>query len=147
MSQASRNLAAGLAYSVQPIDRRVRVRYGSFTLVDTNEAKLFHEGGNRAVVFVPRKHLPVEFLHDGGRVGAPRSGQPVRYWDFSVGVQTAENGAWSFEQPQGELAVLAGYVAFDTTQVTLEVNGGDDEVTSATPDASRTARRAGVRRK
>jgi uncharacterized protein (DUF427 family) len=112
--------------SIQPIDRRVRVHSGSFTLVDTDEALLFHEHGRNPVIFVPRRHLPVEFLHDDGHLGTPQAGRPTRYWNFSVGGQKAENGIWSFEKPQGELAALAGYVAFDATQVLLEVDGDDD---------------------
>lgn len=113
--------------STTPIGRRVRVRYGSFTLVDTNDALLFHEPGRPPVIFVPRKHLPVEFLPDAGHLGTPRAGRATRYWHFSVGGRTAEDGVWSFERPQGALAEVAGYVAFDTTQVVLEIDGDEDD--------------------
>lgn len=144
MPDPAKTPAAGLAHeSVQPIGRRVRVRYGSFTLVDTREALLFHGRGRQPVVLVPRRHLPVEFLPDDGRIGAPQAGHPVRYWNFSVGGRTAENGVWSFERPQDALAELAGYVAFDTAQVVLEVDGDDDEPVDAdVPDPSEAARPA-----
>jgi uncharacterized protein (DUF427 family) len=143
MSDFAQSFAASLAHkSVRPIDRRVRVRYGSFTLVDTDEAMLFDERGRQPVVFVPRKHLPVEFLHDDGRIGTLQAGRKARYWNFSVGGQTAENGIWSFERPEDELAELAGYVAFDTVQVALEVDEDDDDPVDEAPDAAEAARRA-----
>lgn len=113
--------------SIRRINRRVRVHYGSFTLVDTDEALLLRMPGREPVIFVPRRHLPVEFLPDDGRLGTPQAGRPARYWDFSVGGRTAENGIWCFERPQDELAELAGYVAFDATQVLLEMDGGDGD--------------------
>lgn len=144
MPDLAQTLAASLAHkSIRPIVRRVRVRYGSFTLVDTDEALLFHERGHDPVVFVPRRHLPVEFLHDDGRLGTPQAGRPARYWNFSIGGQTAENGIWSFERPQDELAELAGYVAFDTAQVALEVDGEQgDRAAGVVPDAGEAARQA-----
>jgi uncharacterized protein (DUF427 family) len=144
MTDLAKTFAASLARkSIRPIDRRVRVHYGSFTLADTDEALVFHEHGRVPVVFIPRRHLPVEFLHDDGHVGTPQGGRPARYWNFSVGGQTAENGIWSFERPQGELAQLAGYVAFDAAQVLFEIDAGDDEVAAGSAqDIADVARRA-----
>lgn len=126
--------------NIRPIDRRVRVHYGSFTLVDTDEALLFHEHGRDPVLFVPRRHLPVEFLPDDGHVGTPQAGRPARYWSFSVGGQTAENGVWSFERPRDELAELAGYVAFDPVQVEFDVEEASSETAEVVPfDAEESA--------
>jgi len=144
MPDLGETIAANM--TVRPIDRRVRVHYGSFTLVDTDKALLFHERGRQPVFFVPRRHLPVEFLHEDGRVGTPKAGRPARYWDFSVGGQTVGNGIWSFERPQDELAELAGYVAFDAAQVALEIADGEDDDPTAgmTPSASGAATRPGL---
>lgn len=131
--------------SIRPINRRVFVRYGSFTLVNTNEAMLFHEHGREPVVFVPRRHLPAEFLPDGGHLGTLRAGRAARYWDFSVGGQTAENGIWCFERSQDELTGLAGYVAFDPAQVVLEIEGAGPEVAErAGFDSAKPARGANL---
>lgn len=133
--------------SIRPIDRRVCVRYGSFTLVDTDEAMLFQEQGRDPVVFVPRRHLPAEFLPDGGHLGTSRAGQAARYWDFSVGGQTAENGIWCFERSEDELTALAGYVAFDPAQVVLEIEGAGPEVAEGAGfDPAKPARGANLRR-
>jgi uncharacterized protein (DUF427 family) len=148
MSNPEKTFAASLGHkNVRPIDRRVRIRYGSFTLVDTDEAMMFHEHGRDPVVFVPRRHLPVEFLPDDGHLGTPQAGRAARYWDFSVGGQTAENGVWSFERPQGELAELAGFVAFDPAQVEFDSEEESADTAEVVPfDAAETARRINLLR-
>jgi uncharacterized protein (DUF427 family) len=125
MPKAARTPGIGAtAGSIRPVGGRVQVRFGSFVLADTDEALLFAEQGQDNVIFVPRRHLPAEFLHDDGHAGPLRGGRPVRYWSFSVGGHIASNGTWSFEKPTGEFAKLAAYVTFDSSQVQIEV--GDD---------------------
>ena len=119
--------------SIRPVGRRVRVRFGSFLLADTEEALLFAEPGQDDVIFVPRRDLPAEFLHDDGRAGPPRGGRAARYWSFSVGGYIASNGTWSFERPEGEFAKLAAYVAFDPSQVQIEVDGGERRAAGPLP--------------
>jgi uncharacterized protein (DUF427 family) len=126
---------------------RVRVRFGSFVLADTEEALLFTEPGQDNVILVPRRDLPAEFLHDDGRAGPPRGGRPARYWSFSVGGYVASNGTWSFERPEGEFAKLAAYVAFDPSQVQIEIDGGGDKAAEDAPVPAVAARRAKLMRK
>ena len=121
--------------SIRPVGRRVRVRFGSFVLADTEEALLFVEQGHAGVIFVPRRHLPAEFLHDDGRTGPPRAGRPARYWDFSIGGHVAGDGTWSFEKPTDEFSKLAAYVAFDPLQVQIEIDG-DGQVADKAPDSA-----------
>jgi uncharacterized protein (DUF427 family) len=106
--------------SVRAVGGRVRVRFGTFVLADTEEALLLQHGEDTAI-FVPRRELPAEFLHDDGRSGPPRAGLAARYWSYSIGGYIASNGTWSFDKPQGGLAELAAYIAFDPPHAQIEI--------------------------
>lgn len=122
MAKSTKKLAASPApRAIRPLGRRVWVRYGTFVLAATDDAVLFDAFGEAPVIFVPRRDLPADFLHDEGRIGEPRAGRAARYWSFSVGGQIVSNGTWSFEKPKGEFAELVTYVAFDPAQVQIEI--------------------------
>ena len=41
------------------------------------------------------------------------------YWDISAGDKAYRNAAWSYENPKPAAKQIAGYVAFDDSQVTV----------------------------
>ena len=45
------------------------------------------------------------------------------YYDVTAGDKVFKDGAWSYESPKEAAAAIAGHVAFDRTQITIDQEG------------------------
>ena len=95
-----------------PCAKRIRVKFGGETIVDSQHAKLVMESAHIPVYYFPRQDFRDEFAektaHDSY---CPFKGS-ASYWTLKAGGRTAENAVWSYESPYDEAHPLSRHVAF-----------------------------------
>ena len=95
--------------SVEPTQRRIRVRLNGAVVADSSRAQLLIEYGRGRLptYYLPRDDVRPEALADAG-VGA--DGGLV--WTVRAGGAQVAAAAWEHPSPTGDLAALAGHVTF-----------------------------------
>jgi len=78
----------------------------------TTTAVILREDGYPTRAYVPRRDVTATLTPTGKSTHCPFKGDTT-YYDVTVGGQALSNVAWSYEQPYGEMAPIAGHVAFD----------------------------------
>lgn len=69
--------------------------------------------------YFPPDSVRKDLLAEGDRhYTCPWKGKST-YWDISAGDKVHPNAAWSYEDPKPAAKQIAGYVAFDTSQVSV----------------------------
>ncbi len=92
--------------------RRVRVKFGGETLVDTRRAMLLREAGHVPVYYFPPDDVRMELLTPNDHhTYCPVKGE-ASYWDVAAGGKTAESAAWSYLDPKRESRDIGGYLSF-----------------------------------
>jgi uncharacterized protein (DUF427 family) len=95
--------------SVEPTERRIRVRLGGRVVADSGRALLLIEYGPGRL---PTYYLPPEDVTAGVLTGET-SRDGARAWAVQAGGVRRDGAAWEHPAPTGDLAALAGLVTFD----------------------------------
>ena len=94
-----------------PCAKRVRVRFGGETIIDSTRAILMLESTYVPVYYFPWQDFKSEFADKTAhRSHCPFKGN-ASYWTLKAGGKTAENAVWGYEAPYDEAHQLAGMVA------------------------------------
>jgi uncharacterized protein (DUF427 family) len=102
-------------------DREVVVRAGEHVIARTARPKLLREGK-----LPVRTYVPVEDVEDGVLTRTEKSTHcpfkgDATYWTVAVNGVTAENAAWSYEDPIPQSAAIRGHLCFDLApELTVE---------------------------
>jgi len=93
----------------EPFGRRIRLRLGGETVLDTEDARLLHETAIRARLYVPLADMRPDVL----RASATRSHCPFKgdatYRSVEAGGVRAEDALWVYEEPLPAAGWLRGY--------------------------------------
>ena len=108
---------------VEPSPRRIRVRLGDELVADTTRAQLLVRYGAGGL---PTYFLPEDDVRPDVLVDEATGGKGQRTWSVSAGHKRAAGAAWTYEDPTGEMAALAGHVTFSWRQ--LEWYEEDEQV-------------------
>ena len=111
---------------VESTPRRVRVLLGDDTVADSADVRLLHPPGRTPTYLFPRGHVRTELLTPSERTDHDPGMGPRTYFDVRVAESHARDAAYSWEQPPGDAAVIAGLIAFDWDS--LRVFEEDEEV-------------------
>ncbi len=108
-------------FAARPVSRRVRILFKQAIIADTHDAKLLTQRGTQPQMFVPLAHVQAGLLMPGskGTEATPRG--PLTYYSIFLNGASAENAAWAYETPEGDMTVLSGHIAFDPAVVQIEV--------------------------
>ncbi|GMQ78595.1 MAG: DUF427 domain-containing protein [Anaerolineae bacterium] len=92
---------------IEPTSRWVRVQFNNQVIADSKETLLVRDG-HRLAYYFPAEHVKIDWLHSA------RTGNDGRqYYDVVVDDRSADSGAWSYQDSDGDLAALRGYIAFN----------------------------------
>jgi uncharacterized protein (DUF427 family) len=98
--------------AVAPSAKRVRVMFNGKTITDTLAAGLMRETGHMPVYYFPRSDVRMDLLErTNHKTHCPYKGD-ASYWTLRVGGRSAENVAWSYEEPLPEMTAIKGQIAF-----------------------------------
>lgn len=96
------------------------VRADGAVIAESRAALELVEGGNPPVIYFPRGDVAVAFLETSDRrTTCPHKGD-AQHFDISGSSGTIRDGAWSYETPNSAVSAITGYIAFDTSRVTVE---------------------------
>ncbi|WP_182084082.1 DUF427 domain-containing protein [Aureimonas sp. ME7] len=102
---------------IEPETRPVQVLFHDAVIGSTTEAVQLFEGTRDPVIYVPREHVEMAFLHESAkRTTCPLKGE-ARYWSISAEGYGEEDAVWSYETPKPGSEGIAGYLAFDPRKV------------------------------
>ncbi len=92
--------------------KRVRVTFAGKTIADTTRALTLKEADYPVVNYIPRDDVDMSALaRTSHRSHCPYKGN-ASYFAISVDGRSAENAAWSYEQPYPPIAEIKEHVAF-----------------------------------
>ena len=100
----------GLIY-FEDFPRRIRVRLGGETVVDSRHAKLLHEHGLLPILYFPESEVRTDLLEPSTHATfCPWKGEATHY-SLRAGESFAENAVWTYPQPTPGMEALAGHLA------------------------------------
>lgn len=109
--------------NIEPSSARVRVMVGETLVADTVAALAVSETRHQPVWYLPMSDVDQSLLtRTQTSTYCPFKGH-ASYWNIAAGDKELKDAIWSYETPFDECLPLAGYVAFYTDQVVLEVDG------------------------
>jgi len=97
----------------EPTPRRIRVRLGGALIADSSRALLLVQYGKAGL---PTYYLPLEDVRSGALTGEASVNGQTR-WTVTAGNKHADAAAWTYPDPSGKTAALAGHVTFSWRQV------------------------------
>ncbi len=101
----------GYRLELMPCAKRVRVKFGGETIIDSTRATLMLESTSIPVYYFPWQDFKSEFADKTAHHShCPFKGD-ASYWTLKAGGKTAENAVWGYEAPYDEAHQLAGLVA------------------------------------
>ena len=96
------------------------VRAGGAILGESHAALELIEGDYTPVIYFPRADIAMAFLDDSPHSShCPYKGD-ASYYSIQTKSTLLKNAAWSYENPQEDVAPIKGYLAFDPALVTVE---------------------------
>lgn len=102
----------GYRLVVEPSERRIRAVFNGVTVADSRRALIMRETRLPLCHYFPREDVRMELLErTEHRTYCPFKGN-ASYWTLKVGEESAENAAWSYEEPFDEAKTVEGYLAF-----------------------------------
>jgi uncharacterized protein (DUF427 family) len=98
--------------TIAPTARRVRARFQTHVIADSEAALMLREADLAPVVYFPREDVDAGFLAKTGHTShCPYKGD-ASYFTLSMDGEVAENVAWSYEAPYPAMAEIEGMMAF-----------------------------------
>jgi uncharacterized protein (DUF427 family) len=96
---------------------RVRVTFAGRVIADTTRALELRESSYAPVAYLPRDDVDLTLLRRiDHRTRCPYKGE-ANHYSIAADGRTAENAAWSYEQPLEDVGEIASYVAFYPSRV------------------------------
>jgi len=104
--------------------RRLRARYMSHVIADSDNALILDEAGYHPVAYFPLEDVSMEyFSRSDRRSHCPYKGR-ASYFSVLMDGDLAEDAAWSYEDPYPAMEAIRGRIAFFPHPV--EVYGVED---------------------
>jgi uncharacterized protein (DUF427 family) len=97
---------------LEPTTKHVLVVFGGETIADSHRAIRVLETSHAPVYYIPPEDVRMDYLTPTThRTVCEWKGTAV-YYTVAVGHRAAEQAAWTYPNPTGDFAAIAGYVAF-----------------------------------
>lgn len=97
------------------------VRAGGAVLAETGNALELSEGDHPPVIYFPREDVAMAFLDESDQTTKSAHLGRASYFHIVTKSRTLENAAWSYEDPNKEVAEIRGHLAFHGSDtVTVE---------------------------
>jgi len=97
--------------------KRVRVSFAGTVIADSTRALTLREAGYPPVNYIPRADVDMAALARTAHAShCPYKGD-ASYFTISAGGRSADNAAWSYEQPYPAMAEIKEHLAFYPSRV------------------------------
>ena len=96
------------------------VRAGGAVLGESSRAIELREEGHDPVVYFPREDVAMAFLEASSKHSmCPHKGD-AGYYSIVTNSTTLPDAVWTYAEPKPNVSAIAGHLAFDPSQVTVE---------------------------
>lgn len=96
------------------------IRAAGAVLGETKNALQLSEDGHDPVIYFPRADISMAFFEASDtQTTCPHKGT-AQHYDIVAKSGTITDAAWSYEDPQGDVAQIAGHLAFYKDKVAVE---------------------------
>ncbi len=112
--------------------RSLRVEVDGVVVVQTQRPRLVLETGLPVQWYSPRADIKMDCLTDSPTQSYCQYKGRARYWDVTVGGQTHQAMAWSYQDTVVEASALTGLVGFPRTHASVKTFVDDDLLTQTT---------------
>lgn len=117
-------MPANYRISFEPSAVKVKVRFNGTLVAESRRALVMRETRYAPIYYIPRDDIRMDLLQRSDHwTHCPFKGN-ASYWSLKVDGQSAENVAWSYEDPLPEAASIRGYMAFYNNQVEASYDDG-----------------------
>ncbi|MEM9591444.1 MAG: DUF427 domain-containing protein, partial [Pseudomonadota bacterium] len=107
----------GYRLSIDKEPRRIRAVFNGHTVADSGNVLLMRETRLAPVFYFPREDVRMDlFAKSNHLTHCPFKGNAT-YWTIRIGSRSAEDAAWSYEEPYDESSLVERYVAFYWTSI------------------------------
>ena len=97
---------------VEPAGHRIRVEFNGEVVADSDAVRVLREARLAPTYYFPRVDVRVDLLKRTDHITyCPFKGNAA-YWTLAVGDRSAENAAWSYEEPYSEAAGIRDHISF-----------------------------------
>jgi len=96
----------------EPTSKRIRVYFGGELVADSSRAVRVLETSHPPVYYIPRGDVRSEFLKPSASRSFCEFKGSASYWNLDVKGKTAEDAAWSYEDPSRGYESIGGCLAF-----------------------------------
>ena len=111
----------------EPNRRRVRVEFNGTWIADSERVLVLHETRLPPAYYFPREDVNTALLEKTERVThCPFKGN-ASYWTVRAGDASAENAAWSYDEPYDDAKPIRRYLSFYPDRVGA-IYDGDEEI-------------------
>ncbi len=106
--------------TIKPANGTWVVRTGGAVIAESKNALELSEADYPPVIYFPRKDVAMAFLDASEQTSTcPFKGE-ASYFHIAGKSGVMENAVWSYENPTGAVAEIAGYLAFYTDKAAVE---------------------------
>jgi uncharacterized protein (DUF427 family) len=108
------------AFSVEPFDGTVTVRFWDAVVASTDRAMLVRNGERQPAFFIPFRDIYFDFLRQTDRTEhSPLLGE-AHYWRVTAMNRSEDDFMWAYEKPAPAAAALARHGTFDPEIARIE---------------------------
>ncbi|KAL3697745.1 hypothetical protein R1sor_011821 [Riccia sorocarpa] len=97
---------------MEPVKERIKIIFNDEVVADSTNAYRVLETSHPPVYYIPSADVKMEHLAKAPGSSFCEWKGDATWWTLSVGSKTAENVAWSYEDPTETFLPLKGYLAF-----------------------------------
>ena len=97
---------------VEPLRRRMRVRFGGEWIADSDSVVLLHEPGRYPVAYFPKAHISADALAPAERTTQHRDLGPTKWYVVGAGNRETPRAAWEHTALPAYASELRDHVAF-----------------------------------
>ena len=96
-----------------PSPKWIRAFFQGEVVLDTRRAQLMYHDKPYPDCYAPLEDIREDLLEATEHTTRCPTRGEARYWSVKVGDRTAENAAWSYHQPPGDIPDISGLVSLD----------------------------------
>lgn len=107
----------------EPTSHRIEVNLGGLLIVETTRAMRVLETHHAPTYYIPPDDVHADLSAAEGGSFCEWKGV-AQYFDVSAGERVARRAAWTYKDPTGAFAAMAGYIAFYASKMDRCTVGG-----------------------
>jgi len=102
----------GYLLALEPLDGTVRVEFNGEIIAQSDRVIALHESRLMPAYYFPMEDVRTEFVVPSELTSLCAFKGDAGYWNVQVGDRLEANAAWGYENPDENVAAIAGHIAF-----------------------------------